>query len=313
MDKNLLVVYENCIKSRYLDWKLHQLWQNHIKPRSIFSGRGAELGPSIVSLLLEKEDYLIPYYRGFAQFLGKKIDPVKITAELFGKKNGASKGIGDSSSFRDPSCGIPGYTINLGAMFPVSIGIAFAVKFKNEKRIVAHCFGDGEASRTTFSSALNLASLWDLPILYVCFNNGVSISSEFKEMSSTNTISERAKGYGMEGETLYENDPLLLYKKTNQIINEIRRTKRPFLLEIVQKKFAPHSTVYAEHPENPEPIPTNEDTILILKSVLVKNGADQKTLDDIENKSTYIIDKAIEIALRDEPISNDEFFSIYYE
>src|SRR3989338_5722888 len=224
--EELLDTYDNCIKSRYLDELLQRIFHAY-HTRSIFSGIGAEIGPSIVTKLLRHDDYLIPRFRGVAAILGKGISIERVVAEILERKTGTAKGVGDASPFRDPSCGIPGYSISLGGMFAVALGLAFAVKFKKEERVVVQFFGDGEASRPTFGSALNLASLWQLPILFVCENNGISISTRIDEMSTTKTIAERAKGYNTGGETISETDVIYLHERAKTIIAQVRLTRRP--------------------------------------------------------------------------------------
>ena len=309
----LIEIYYNCWKARLLDMALRPLLSTEF-PRSFFSGYGAELGPSTISLLIRKEDYLIPQYRGFAAFLGKGIAPEKIAGELFRKKSGTTSGLGDSTAFRDPALSIPGYTINLGAMFAVSVGLAFAVKYKKEDRIVAHCFGDGEASRTVFGSALNLVSLWKLPILFVCFNNGVSIESPFSAMSSTRNISERARGYNLEGETVFDAEPLRLYQRTKDAIDGVRKSKEPFLLEIKGQRFVPHSSRYTKDLSSFPKVSESEDPLLLLEKILLEElGAEPAVLRNLKTQAESIIKEAIEKAKASNDPSLEDFLIVYNE
>lgn len=313
-DTSLLMrIYDNCWRARFLDKTLRQVLPAEFQ-RSFFSDYGAELGPSITSLLLRKEDYLIPQYRGFSAFLGKGITPERIAGELFRKKIGTTKGLGDSTSFRDPALGIPGYTINLGAMFAVSVGLAFAVKFKNEDRIVAHCFGDGEASRTVFGSALNLASLWELPILFVCFNNGISIETPMGKMSSTKNIADRASGYNLEGETISDTEPLHLYERTKGAIEEIRKSNKPFLLEILGKRPVPHSVIDTKDVNTFPAVPEAEDPVLIFEKMLIeKFNIKFDTLRNLKERAASSVTDAVKRAEASEEPSLEEFLTIYQE
>lgn len=313
-DKKLLMrIYENCWKARFLDEALRQLLPAEF-PRSFFSGYGSELGPSVISLLLKKEDYLIPHYRGFAAFLGKGIAPERIVGEFLRKKTGTTHGLGDSTAFRDPALGIPGYSINLGAMFAVSIGLALAVKSKRENRIVVHCFGDGEASRTTFGSALNLGSLWRLPILFVCLNNYLSIETRLEDMSSTKNIADRADGYSMEKETLSDDQPVPVYERTQEIMAKIRKDGRPVLLEIREERFTPHSSRYTKDINALPSIPEKKDSVLLLEKALSeKFGIELEKLHDLKNGAASSIRKAISIAEAGGDPSLEDFLAIYRE
>lgn len=314
----LLRIYENCFKSRYLDERLQYYYYQrdergfgHV--RTCFSGIGNEVGPSIISYLLKEADLLIPRYRGYAALFGKDVPVHRIAGEMFRKKSGTAKGIGDTSAFRDEEHNVCGYSTILGTNFSIAIGLAFAVLRKKEKRIVTIFFGDGEASRSTFGSALNLASLWELPILFVCENNGASIEASIHEMSATKTIAERASGYGLVAETIPETDGLLLYQRAKTIIELVRETHRPFLLEIIQKRFTTHSSKYDTAPFLGAMISPNNDPLLLFENLLKDNGVRESVLLNIKESSTRLIDEAVATAKGEEKLSPTDFYSIFCE
>ena len=312
IERELLRVYENCIKSRLLDEKLQELYfdgRTHI----LFSGVGAEVGPSTIALLLGQNDYLVPHYRGYAALLGKGVLIEKILGEKLGRKTGSTMGIGDAAPFQDPKHNVLGYTINLGTNFSIAIGIGLAVKLKKEEGIVAVFFGDGEASRNTLGGALNLASLWRLPILFVCLNNGMSISIPITEMSSTKTVAERARGYHVETETISETEISHLYERTQKIVTSIRDEKQPFLLEIKQKRFPPHSSNYDNHPFLGSMIPKDEDPLFHLETFLRRSSVSNTELFESREKINNLIESAFAEALNEKQLSEEDFFSIYHD
>ncbi len=312
LEHELLRVYENCIKSRLLDEKLQELYyegRTHI----LFSGIGAEVGPSIIAALLEQGDYFIPHYRGYATILGRGVRIEKIIGEKIGKNIGLTRGIGDAAPFRDPEHNILGYTINLGTNFSIAVGVGLAVKLKKEDKIVAVFFGDGEASRNTLGGALNFASLWHLPILFVCLNNGVSISTPIAEMSSTKTVAERARGYHVETETISETEISHLYERTQKIVTSIRDEKQPFLLEIKQKRFPPHSSNYDNHPFLGSMIPKDEDPLFHLETFLRRSSVSNTELFESHEKINNLIESAFAEALNEKQLSEEDFFSIYHD
>lgn len=318
----LLSIYANCVKSRYLDEELQRLYHSSKKAegrystalrRPLYSAVGNELGPSIVTILLGKEDILVPRYRGYAAVLGKGASIEHIAAEVFGKKTGTVKGIGDSSSFKDSSCGISGYTTVLGANFSIAVGLAFAKKFKAESGIVVQLFGDGEASRSNFGSALNFASLWKLPLLFICENNGISINSKIPEMSATATIAERAGGYGIEAATTYETKPLHLYERAKNAIKKVREEHRPVLLEIISTRFASHSSRYDEEPFLGTKLPKNDDPLNIFEIELKKLGIGESNLLALQEGEMNTVKDSIKIAKEAQPMSEEDFFAIYHE
>ena len=312
LEHELLRVYENCIKSRLLDEKLQELYyegRTHI----LFSGIGAEVGPSIIAALLEQNDYLIPHYRGYAAILGRGVQIEKIVGEKLGKNIGLTRGIGDAAPFRDPEHNILGYTINLGTNFSIAVGVGLAIKLKKENRIVAIFFGDGEASRNTLGGALNLAALWRLPILFVCLNNGVSISTPVNEISSTKTIAERAKGYNVEAETISEINIPRLYERTKKIVTHARDEKHPFFLEIIQKRFPPHSSNYGDRPFRGSMIPKDKDPLSHLKMFLHRSGISDIELLESREKTNNVIESAFAKVLSEKSLSKEDFFSIYHD
>lgn len=312
LEHKLLHVYENCIKSRLLDEKLQELYYER-RTHILFSGIGAEVGPSIIVALLEQSDYLIPHYRGYAAILGKGAHIERIIGEKLGKNIGLTKGIGDAAPFRDPEHGILGYTINLGTNFSIAVGVGLAAKLKKENKIVAVFFGDGEASRNTLGGTLNLASLWRLPIFFVCLNNGVSISTPITEMSSTKTVAERARGYHVETETISEIEISHLHERAQKIITSIRDKRQPFLLEIKQKRFPPHSSNYDSHPFLGNMIPQGEDPLSYLEIFLRRSGISDNEFLESHEKINNLVESAFAKALNEKSLSEDDFFSIYHE
>ena len=309
----LLAIYENCIKGRFLDERIQEIYYQNQKG-VFFSSIGSELGPASITTLLKKEDYLVPRYRGFAAVIGKGIQIEAIIGELFRKKTGTTKGIGDVSSYRNPNYGVPGYSTILGVSFSIALGLALSSKIKREKRIVTVFFGDGESTRSTFGSALNLASLWNLPIFFVCENNKISSSVPIEKISATETIAQRAKGYNLDGETIPEITPILLIKRVKEIIHNIREKQRPFLLEIMQTRFTSHFFGLGEKPLYGKNLPQNQDPLALFRRELL---ADQMTtegeLELLHQKVQKSVDQALMQKQAEKELSEEEFFSIYHE
>ena len=164
--QKLWLLYENCLKARCLDEKLQEVYHNTRKG-ILFSGVGSEVGPAAVASLLKQDDYLIPRYRGYAALIAKGVPIERIAGEKLQRSIGTAMGIGDASPYRYAQCGVAGNTIVLGGGFAIAVGLALSFKLKKEDRIVAIFFGDGEASRNTLGGALNLASLWGLPLFFL--------------------------------------------------------------------------------------------------------------------------------------------------
>lgn len=315
----LIKVYKVAVRARFLDECLQEVYlkmrkENNVEKKAtlVFSAIGAELGQSAVSVSLDKNDFLIPRYRGFASFLGKGIPPIKIIAEYLGKKGGTSKGLGDAAGVHSLPLGVGGYSINLGSMFSVAIGLAFSKKKANEKGIVTIFFGDGEASRSTFFGAMNVASIWEVPLLFVCENNGLSISMDLEHMSSTPTISERGRGFSISSLTVRDDIPLSMYEGVLKAISYVRHEKKPFLLEIRETRFGEHSSESSTQVFYGASI-KNSDPLQKLKIVLLDNLVSKDALMKIEIDAKEEMNDALFKALNDKIVSEEDFDAIYYE
>lgn len=289
-----------------------QIWC-HSNKRGFFSGIGSEIAPSVVTAHITCDDYLIPRYRGFAAMIGMGMAPEKIFGEFMRKACGAVKGIGDIASIHDASLGIYGHSVVMGAGFGTAVGLGLAVKYQQEKRIVVCFFGDGEASRSTFASALNMAALWSLPILFVCENNGISIDIPLKLMSATKSIAERAAGYNIPAATVQDIAVPQLIAKTEEAVNHVRSRRTPFLLEILEERFAPHISVQNLKPFLGRDIPEDKDPLLIFKNFLIESGTDAKLLQDIETDARAEVERAFTTASRCPNTDLTQFNLIYHE
>ena len=316
----LLKIYANCLRSRRLDEELQNCYYSDPEwkrpdgiVRSLHSAIGNELGESAVACFMQSEDFLVARYRGYAALLGKGMNPERIVAEVLRKKIGPTKGLGGNSLFHDTERNIFGSSLILGSNFSTAVGLALAKKIKNAAGIVVLFFGDGEASRPAFCGALNLAALWELPLLLVCENDGVSLDASIRETSATPTIAERAKGFRVECATLSMSDPLAFAARAKEVVRNVREQRTPFLLEILEERHAPQSTFSDDKPFLGEMIPREKDPLTLFEKELVRLGIDSSTLAGRKTDAERAIAAAKAVAEQAEQISADEFLSIFYE
>ena len=311
-EKELLQIYKTAFSSRLVEEKL-QIWCHTSGRRALFSGLGSELGASVITAYIKPEDYLVPRYRGFSAAIGKGLAPKKIFGEFLRKKSGTARGLGDVGSFHDHSLGLHSYSVILGANFGIAIGLGLAIKLKNGDNIAVCLFGDGEASRSTFGSALNLASVWKLPILFVCENNGISMHTDMNEMSATKKIADRAAGYKVYSKTAHDIEPRKLIDLTKNVINELRTNRFPILLEISGKRFTSHNSLYDRRPFSGKDIPQTQDPLILLKEYLIENGIDSNKILDIERSLQQNVEDDFNETITETELTPDEFYSVYYE
>ena len=163
---------------------------------------------------LEKEDLITQTHRGHNQGIGKGMDINRMMAEFLGKETGYCKGKGGCMHIADFSVGSLGANGIVGGGIPIATGAGFSLKYRKQKNIAVSFFGDGAANQGAFHESLNLASVWKLPVLFVCTNNYYGMSTHISRSMNIEDISLRAGSYGMRGIALDGNDILTVYRET---------------------------------------------------------------------------------------------------
>jgi pyruvate dehydrogenase E1 component alpha subunit len=205
-----------------------------------YSARGQECIPATISHLLTKEDQICTIYRGIHDMTAKDMPLRPLWAEIMGKVDGTCKGKGGPMHLTHPESGVMVTTGIVGSSMPIANGLAWAAKLDGSKRVVVAYFGDGASNIGAFHEALNLASVWKLPVLFVCQNNGFAEHTRYEDCTSVDQISKRAAGYGMPGFTVDGNDPLDLYAHVHAAVERARAGEGPTLLECKTFRFNGH-------------------------------------------------------------------------
>jgi pyruvate dehydrogenase E1 component alpha subunit len=162
-------------------------------------------------------------------------------AELFGKATGVCKGKGGSMHLFDPSLNFMGGYAIVGGQFPISLGLAFAARYRGEDRITACFFGDGAVNQGTFHETLNWARLWELPVLFVCENNFYGIGTEVHRSSALAHIHKRTCGYDIPSEKVDGMDVIAVYKAIKHAAEKVRESGLPYFVEATTYRFRGHS------------------------------------------------------------------------
>ena len=180
---------------------------------------------------IKEDDFVTSTHRGHGHLIAKGGDIELMMAELFAKKTGYCKGKGGSMHICDLSLGIIGSNGIVGAGLPLAVGAGFGAKVLGKGQVCLCFFGDGAANRGTFHESINLASIWNLPIIYICENNLYGISGCTRDTMNICDISERSKSYGIPGFSIDGNDVLAVYNTTLEAVNNARNGKGPSLIE----------------------------------------------------------------------------------
>lgn len=226
----LKTLYQNLVKPRLIEEKMLILLRQG-KISKWFSGIGQEAISVGVTSALETSEYVLPMHRNLGVFTTREIPLYRLFSQWQGKGNGFTKGRDRSFHFGTQEFNIIGMISHLGPQHGVADGIALAHKLRNEKQVTAVFTGEGGTSEGDFHEALNVASVWNLPVIFCIENNGYGLSTPTAEQYKCEHLADRGKGYGMESHIIDGNNIVEVYTKVSKIAEEMRQEPRPVLIE----------------------------------------------------------------------------------
>ncbi|MDZ7671724.1 MAG: thiamine pyrophosphate-dependent dehydrogenase E1 component subunit alpha [Halanaerobiales bacterium] len=239
--EKFLKLYEKMVLIRNFELKAEEKFLNSEIPGFIHLYIGEEAIATGIIENLKEDDFITSTHRGHGHMLAKGADPNKMMAELYGKKDGYCKGKGGSMHIMNFDLGVLGANGEVAGGLPIAAGAGLAIKkITKTDQVVVAFFGDGASNRGAFHEALNWASIYNLPILFVVEYNNYASTISSKNSTSVENISERAAGYNIEGITIDGNDVLEVYNEANKLIKKIRNGSGPILLECKTYRLKGH-------------------------------------------------------------------------
>src|SRR5438045_8318805 len=234
-------------------------------------------------------------------------------AELFGKITGCSKGKGGAMHMWSNELGILGGNGIVAAQMPIAAGVAFAAQYQGQDTVTACFFGDGAVDEGAFHEALNLASIWKLPVVYICENNQYSMGMAVGKAWAVDSLMPRAAAYNMPGDQVEGMDVIAVYESMNQAVERARDNEGPTLLEIKTYRFRGHSMTdpaYYRTREEEQQWRTTRDRIGIFEQKLLEIGlATQAEFDENDATATQVSEEAAEFADNSPDPSLQELYS----
>lgn len=278
---------------------------------------GEEAIASGVCSELTDLDCIVSTHRGHGHIIAKGGDINKMMAELYGKDTGYCQGKSGSMHIADIDIGIIGANGIVGACIPIANGVGFALRYQKKDAVAVAFFGDGSTNRGTFHEALNLASAWKLPVIFVCENNGFGMSTPPTRSTNLKNLSVRSEAYNIPGVTVDGNDPLAVKEATKKAVKRAKKGEGPSLIECITWRHHGHfigdPALYKDEKdqkkwtsEEYDPIPRFE------KHILHNKIASKEELDEIKKRVADAVDAAVAFSeASPDPLPETMFENVY--
>ena len=296
---DLIEIYSTMIKIRLFEEMADHLYAMGKVHGTMHLSAGQEGVAVGTGLVMRPEDYLLNHHRGHGHLIANGADVNKMMAEFLGKQTGYCRGRGGSMHIADVEANNLGANGIVGGGIELAAGVGLAIQMQNQERIVLVIFGDGAANEGIFHESLNMAAIWDLPVVYLCENNQYGMSADVSQVSSKVPFRGRAEAHGIPGYYIDGNDVLAVYEYMKQAIDHARSRKGPVFVEAQTYRYFGHSKSDRNLYRTKEEISEwrAKGPITRFEELLMK--ADMMTDQDIERikkDMTRIIDEAVEFA-----------------
>jgi len=295
--EQLLEMYRRMRRIRRFEERASELYKATEIPGFLHLSIGQEASAVGACWPLTERDGITSTHRGHGHVLAKGLDAASMMAELMGKETGTCHGRGGSMHIADPGLGVYGANGIVGAGLPIAGGVATAAKLRGAGDVVVAFFGDGAVAQGMFHEAVNLAAVWDLPIVFFCENNGYSEFSPAAEQHRA-PLSARAAGYGIGYDRVNGNDVVAVARMMTEIVQRLRTGGGPILVEAETYRWHGHYEGDPERYRSAEEVSAAKDAdpLLIARRHMATAGIDLASADAIDKEIDEEIESAVELA-----------------
>lgn len=280
------------------------------------SAIGEEAVPTGICAHLRDDDYVLGNHRSHHHCIAKGVGVKEMMAELLGKVTGTNRGKGGTMHIADATKGMLGANGVVGSNIPVATGCALAAKVQGRDSVSVVFFGDGASSQGSLHEAMNLASIWDLPVIFICENNRYAESTPYEYAVAGKSVASRAAGYAMPGVTVDGQDVMEMYEVSGEAVARARRGEGPTLIEALTYRY--HGHYGADNPlgyrtEEEETYYKDRDCIDTMAKFLLESGViTQQDLDEIDRVATGQVEEASKFAVESPYPDPSEILSDVY-
>lgn len=295
--------YRRMLRIRRFEEEGARLFKQGKIPGAYHSSIGHEAAIVGACLALREDDAMTGTHRSHGHPIGKGADLKALMAELMGKATGICKGRGGSMHLADKSVGIIGESAIVGGGIPLATGCGLSAKVRGTDQVSLSFFGDGAVNQGTFHESLNMASLWKLPVIFFCENNGYAITTSVASSHAQTSIARRAIAYGMPGVDVDGQDVRAVYEVTHEAVERARRGEGPTLIEAKTYRFDEHNVNLHTGQRKPYRPPeevdyhvTHRDPVKLFRQALLNEGMPEAELEAIEEAVERSVAEAIRFA-----------------
>jgi pyruvate dehydrogenase E1 component alpha subunit len=306
--KKLVQMYSGMLRIRHFENRVKDLFAAGEMPGFVHLYLGEEAVAVGACSALKDDDYITSTHRGHGHILAKGGEMKYMMAELYGKATGYNKGKGGSMHIAWPKLGILGANGIVGGGIPIATGAAFSAKYRKSGQVAVCFFGDGAASEGTFHESINIASAFDLPVVYVCENNLYGVGTRQRDVRNIEDIADRGAAYGIPGLVVDGNSVIAVYETVSEAVKRARNGKGPTLLECKTYRWRTHFEGEPDTYRPPEEVKAwlKREPIAPYRKELIEQGVIDKTkAEQIEKEVQKELEEAVEFA-RTSPLPNPE-------
>jgi TPP-dependent pyruvate/acetoin dehydrogenase alpha subunit len=309
---DLLKLYRTMLTVRLAEERFMRGLARGEFPGFYFPVQGMEAAAVGVIAALRPDDYYVTTYRGVADVLAKGASLVAVFGELLGRVTGMSRGKGGTMHMADPERGMMLTTGIVGSGTPIANGLALAARLRGDDRVTGVSFGDGATSIGGLHEALNLASLWNLPVIFVCHNNLWGECTPLDSYTKTARLAERAAPFGIPGVTVDGTDVLKVYEAAAQAADRARAGDGPTFLEVVSPRILGHyfgdtgdymDKAAVDLARANDPVPKFGEWLT------TQGHCDRDELEAIRAQITDEVEQALAVAVNSASLTADELYT----